>query len=66
MSPGPTAGLIDMTDEAYVPVLEHRPARPYVAITSRVTSDAELLARSQSPAGRSPLLELPSVAIRDA
>ena len=31
-----------MTDEAYVPVLEHRPARPYVAITSRVTSEAEL------------------------
>jgi effector-binding domain-containing protein len=26
----------------YVPVLENRPARPYVAMTSRVTSEAEL------------------------
>src|SRR5918994_2626233 len=31
-----------MTDEAHVPVLEHRPARPYVAIASRVTTEAEL------------------------
>jgi hypothetical protein len=31
-----------MTGEAYVPVLEHCPARPYVAVTSRVTSEAEL------------------------
>lgn len=42
MSLRPTAGLIDTTDEAYVPVLEHRPASRYVAITSRVTSEAEL------------------------
>ena len=38
----PTAGLMDMSDEARVLVLDHRPARPYLAITSRVMSEAEL------------------------
>jgi hypothetical protein len=42
MSLPSTAGLMDMADEALGPALAHRPARPYIAITSRVTSEAEL------------------------
>jgi hypothetical protein len=33
---------MNMTRETSVPVLKHRPVRPYVAITSRVSSEAEL------------------------